>query len=59
VGVLKTSESSRIHNMPHALPVIIIRLADHGSYVVGYGSCATQLLYDHGMTVVAVFFLLM
>jgi hypothetical protein len=57
VGVLKTCESSRIKHMPRALPVTIFRRVDHESYVVGYDSCATQQLYDHGMTVVAVFFL--
>jgi hypothetical protein len=55
--LLKTSKSSRIKNMPHALPVIVVRRVDHESYVVGHDSCATQQLYDHEMTLVAVFFL--
>jgi hypothetical protein len=55
--LLKSSEFSRIWNMPHALPVIIVRRVDRESYVVGHDSCASQRLYDHGMTVVAVFFL--
>jgi hypothetical protein len=42
--------------MPHALLPLMIRRVDHESYVVGYDSCATQQLCDHGMTVVAVFF---
>jgi hypothetical protein len=58
VGVSKTKESCRTKNTPHALPVIIVRRLDHESDVVGHDICATQQLYDHGMTVVVVFFFL-
>jgi hypothetical protein len=33
--VLKTSESSRMKIMPHALSVTVIRRIDHGGHVVG------------------------